>query len=235
VSLVRALPAAVLCFALIGLPSQIVRATSADSEQARGYFDRASAAFALGHYPVAAENFEKAFELKPDPALLYNAAQAHRLAGNKERALTLYQNYLRMYARAGKRAEVESRIEELKKAIERDREVATSPPITTIPTPSMPASPGYESGTPASSATAPSSTTSAESPPLPAAVDTNPAPASPVLVGQPEPAVTEKRRLTQKPLFWAAVGGVVAAAVAVVVIVALSGAKDPSPSFGVVK
>jgi hypothetical protein len=59
--------------------------------------------------------FEKAFELKSDPALLYNAAQSHRLAGNKERALALYQNHLRVYGRDAKAASIETRIEELKR------------------------------------------------------------------------------------------------------------------------
>ena len=116
----------------------------ATQSEARAYFDKATASFALGHYPVAAENFEKAFELKPDPALLYNAAQAHRLAGNKERALTLYQNYLRLYAKAVRRSEVETRVEELKKAIERDRQLATSPPTTTMPSALPPGPPASD-------------------------------------------------------------------------------------------
>jgi tetratricopeptide (TPR) repeat protein len=220
-----------LCGALVGLLARDARATGADSEQARAFFDRATAAFALGHYPVAAENFEKAFELKPDPALLYNAAQAHRLAGDKERALILYQNYLRIYPKAGKRSEVESRIEELKKAIERDREVATSPPTTTIPATGLPGSAGYEGNTPGFTPAPPAS-----APVPPPVVEVKAAnPAAPILIGQPEPTVSENRSLTHKPLFWAAVGGVVAAAAVVVLVVALSGPKDPSASFGVVK
>ena len=31
--------------------------------------------------------------------MLYNAAQAHRLAGDRQRALELYRNYLRVYGR----------------------------------------------------------------------------------------------------------------------------------------
>src|SRR6185503_7865633 len=89
------------------------------AEEAREYLDKATAAFALNRYAVAAENYEKAFELKPDPAVLYNAAQAHRLAGNKERALDLYQSYLRMYG-TEKRAEIEKHVENLKEAIEKD-------------------------------------------------------------------------------------------------------------------
>ena len=86
------------------------------AEEARDFLDRAAGAFALNHYAEAAENYEKAFALKPDPAVLYNAAQAHRLAGNKQRALDLYQSYLRMYG-SDKRAEIERHIESLKQAI----------------------------------------------------------------------------------------------------------------------
>ena len=81
----------------------------------------------LAHYAEAAESYEKAFALKPDAAVLYNAAQAHRLGGNKERALELYQSYLCLYG-GDRRAEVEGHIESLKQAIEKDRAVATSPP-----------------------------------------------------------------------------------------------------------
>jgi hypothetical protein len=231
-----------LLLALACLPVSAAYAAGAggaDQSEARAYFDKATAAFALGHYPVAADNFEKAFELKPDPALLYNAAQAHRLAGNKERAVILYQNYLRLYSKAVRRSEVETRVDELKKAIERDRQLATSPPITTMPSALPPGPPASDlTVAPAPVVTAPAAAaTVASSPakpaPLPAAFGTGPSAA--VLVAKPEPAETEKRALFQKPLFWGAVGGVVAAAVVVVLIVALGGPKDPSPSLGTVK
>ena len=121
-----------------GLLASLLLAGRADGkgkgkvDEVRAYLDKATAAFALSRYAVAAENYEKAFELKPDPAVLYNAAQAHRLAGNKERALDLYQSYLRMYG-TEKRAEIEKHVENLKEAIEKDRAVATSPPRTPAP------------------------------------------------------------------------------------------------------
>jgi hypothetical protein len=40
--------------------------------------------------------------------------------------------------------------------------------------------------------------------------------------------------LTQKPWFWVAVGGGVAVALTVILIVATGGSKDPSPSLGVI-
>jgi tetratricopeptide (TPR) repeat protein len=240
----RLLAPAAVCLALAGLPLHVARAAGSDSEQARSFFDKATASFALGRYPVAADNFEKAFELKPDPALLYNAAQAHRLAGDKERALVLYQNYLRLYAKAGRRSEVETRIEDLKKAIEHDHQVANSPPTTTMPSSVLPAVPTFGAEPAPAPAPPPPSptagTTFATSPapaPAPPVIDIKPAaPApAPILIGRSEATATDNRSLTQKPLFWAAVGGGVAAAIVVVLVVALSGAKDPSPSLGIVR
>src|ERR1700694_2874684 len=67
------------------------------AEDTKVMFERGMALYALGKYAEAAPLFERAFELKPDPALLYNAAQAHRFMGEKARALELYQSYLRLY------------------------------------------------------------------------------------------------------------------------------------------
>src|SRR5262245_9233952 len=89
------------------------RAIAGKQQDSQALREKATAAFALGQYAAAAEDFEKAYALTPEPALLYNAAQAHRLAGNKERALTLYRNYSRVYGKREKRADVEARIEEL--------------------------------------------------------------------------------------------------------------------------
>jgi tetratricopeptide (TPR) repeat protein len=60
-------------------------------------YDQATSAFGLGRYDEAAQKYEEAFSLQPDPVLLYNAAQSYRLAGNKTRALELYRNLLRIY------------------------------------------------------------------------------------------------------------------------------------------
>src|SRR5687767_9372424 len=59
------------------------------SEEARAKYEQATGAYALGKYEEAASLYEQAFELKVDQALLYNAAQAHRLAGNTKRAVEL--------------------------------------------------------------------------------------------------------------------------------------------------
>ena len=230
-----------------------------DADEARAYHEKAKAAFALSHYAQAAEFFEKAFELKSDPALLYNAAQSHRLAGNKQRALTLYQNYLHVYGRDDRRAQIEMRIDELKKAIEKDRtEVPVAPPAGWPPGMPAPGATGSKATTtspalrtaeparplpPAPSAPAPAAPAPIALAPMPA---TAPPPAavtpasstssSPTLLTQSstsgETSGNDERSLTQKPWFWVAVGGGVAAAVTVVLLLTLSKAKDPSASFG---
>ena len=88
----RCLAVTLLALAVSGRP-----AIAAEPSAARRAYDEATAAFGLGHYQEAAEKYETAFSLRPDPALLYNAAQAYRLAGNRPRALELYRNYLRLY------------------------------------------------------------------------------------------------------------------------------------------
>jgi tetratricopeptide (TPR) repeat protein len=111
---------------------------SADKiSDAKEHYKRGTAAYALGKYAEAATQYEAAFELSPDPALLYNAAQAHRIAGNKQRALTLYQSYLRMYGpQAENRDDVQRHIDELKRAIDVEDRAKNSPPTgptTTAP------------------------------------------------------------------------------------------------------
>jgi hypothetical protein len=194
-------------------------AQATPSDDARAYHDKAKAAFALEKYTQAAEAFERAFELKPDAAILYNAALSHRLAGNKERALGLYQNYLRVFGHVGKWMEVETRIEELKKAIAQDRAVATSPPTTTEPLKGE--TPEHKPVEP------PSAEVRLVVVPPPAAAPA----AAPVLVATPEPR-DEERPLTSRPLFWVGVGAGVAAIATVVLVVALSGSKDPMASIG---
>jgi hypothetical protein len=233
---------------------------SSEADEARAYHEKAKAAFALSHYAQAAEFFEKAFELKSDPALLYNAAQSHRLAGNKQRALTLYQNYLRVYGRDERRPQIELRIEELKKSIEKDRgEVPVPPPAGWPPGTSGPSAgakagastpPNLHAAEPAKPlTTAPPAPTTAPAPapialapmpttpPPPPAVTltSSPPPSSTLLTQSSSPAGTsgnDDGSLTHKPWFWVAVGGGVAAAVTVVLLLTLSKAKDPSASFG---
>ena len=192
-----------------------------NTADARAHFESGNAAYALGDYATAAAEYEKAFALRPDPALLYNAAQAHRIAGNKRRALLLYQNYLRVYGgQVSNRDEVRRHIATLRSAIESEHEAQTSPPTTPAPL----AGEGAH-------APPPPATTS----PSPPAMSPPPAtaPTGNALVARPEPA---EKPLLKRPWFWAVVGGsaLVVAGVAIGLGVGLSGAKDPRPSLATV-
>jgi tetratricopeptide (TPR) repeat protein len=124
----------VVFVAVAGLPSP--RAQAAEADEARAFLDRATTAAALAHYDVAAENFEKAFELRPDPEVLYKAAEAHDLAGNKPRALALYRSFLRIYGRTGGSAMIEARIEALGGEAAPGRPAAVAaPPAPAFPPP----------------------------------------------------------------------------------------------------
>jgi hypothetical protein len=187
--------------------------------EAREHFDKGLAAFALGHYSDAADEYEKAFELKTDSALLYNAAQAHRLAGHYERALKLYQSYQRIFGKRVKNGpKVQQHIDELTKLLAAQAKEKDRPPVDVIaPTPaSQPESATAATGT---SATAPD----------PASVEGKAQPngARPDLV-QAHP---ERKPLVKRPWLWVGVGGaVVAVGLGVGLGVGLS--RAPSPSFG---
>jgi tetratricopeptide (TPR) repeat protein len=224
----------VLLFSCLALGGQ---ARADNTEEARAYVNKATAAYALNHYAVAAENFEKAFELKADPALLYNAAQSYRLAGNKERALELYESYVRVYTgRKDARPDIEGHIKQLKEAIERDKAAATSPPITTMPmggAPSEGREPPPTSPPPVTPVTpiAPAGATSppgALAPPPSSAGTTS----SPVVLTQSADQSTGSDSVTKKTWFWVAVGGGVAAAVIVGLLIGLSGTDPASASIG---
>jgi tetratricopeptide (TPR) repeat protein len=233
---------AFILFGLFGLltlsPPLVGVARAGNTEEARVYLDKATAAYALNRYSVAAENFEKAFELKPDPALLYNAAQSYRLAGNKERALELYESYLRVYGKKdpSKREQIEGRIKELKQAIEHDKAVATSPPVTTEPV----GVPGPDTRPPAAAAPPPAApvqplssapSSSSAAPPPPAAPPPASASSSAVVLTQTgTPA--EDESIVKKPWFWVVVGGGVVAAAVTVLLLAKGGTNPAMPTLG---
>jgi tetratricopeptide (TPR) repeat protein len=98
------------CLALV-----VAVAAPARADDARQLYQRGTTAYALGHFDEAATLFEQSFAISNVPALLFDAAQAHRLAGHKARALELYQSYLRFAGEdAPHREEIGLRIDRLR-------------------------------------------------------------------------------------------------------------------------
>jgi tetratricopeptide (TPR) repeat protein len=213
--------ALVLVSLMVGSLVSVARADVSDD--ARTAFQHGTALYALHRFAEAAVQFEKAFELKPDPAILYNAAQAHRFAGNKPRALELYESYVRMYSDQPNATEVREHVRQLRAAIEAEHSATNAPPSAVAPLPSATAAPAGRtpSTTEPSSAPAPSSTPAAQ-----------PSSSATTLTASAAPP---ERPLVKKPWFWAVVGGaaVVVAAGVVLGVTLGSSTKDPSPTYGV--
>src|SRR6185503_18755441 len=62
--------------------------------KASSYVSQGLAAQEAGDYDTAIDRYSNAYQLTQHPVLLFNIAQAHRLAGRFDQALALYQKYL---------------------------------------------------------------------------------------------------------------------------------------------
>src|SRR4051812_21624426 len=85
------------------------------SAEARRLYAEGKTEYAQGHYVEAVQLFERSYALSGSPALLFNMAQAHRLAGSDHcaDAVALYKSYLAAEPNAENEKEVEERIEQL--------------------------------------------------------------------------------------------------------------------------
>jgi len=107
-------------------------AQAADNSEAQRHYTAGMAHYNLREYKEAIKEFEASYRLAPDPVFLFNLAQCHRLMKHDRDALYFYQAYLRARPDADNRAEVEKRVEALKKA------VALLPPEPAKPEPTEP-------------------------------------------------------------------------------------------------
>lgn len=95
---------------------------------ARKHYQDGTKAFDLGHFDEAIKEYEEAYRNFDDPVLLYNLAQAHRLAGHAADALRLYKVYLNRAPGAKNRTEVQTKIATLEKLVEEQRQSQSLPP-----------------------------------------------------------------------------------------------------------
>jgi tetratricopeptide (TPR) repeat protein len=101
------------------------RAKAGDHKaEAKAHYDNAVRQFDLGKYDDAAEEFKTAYDLTGEAAILYNVAQAYRLAGNFDLAAQFYRNVLRKLPEVQNRDEIKGRIVEMdERAAEQKRQV----------------------------------------------------------------------------------------------------------------
>ena len=187
-------------FAFIGsaaVLAAVVAATPApaskqrNAEAAREHAQRATIAYNLGHFDEAVAEFEAAYKLVLEPALLFNIAQAHRLGGHPDRALATYKAYLRTGPRAAAdRKQAEKWRDDLERALatppapagEARAEAASASPAGPTPAPFAPPPTGAAAPTPAAAPV------SAPLPPPAAPATTTPSEASTIIPGPIVPA-----------------------------------------------
>jgi tetratricopeptide (TPR) repeat protein len=63
-------------------------------EKARGLVSTANELYAKGEYPAALALYQRAFDVHPNPMILYNIARAHQQIGDVLRAAEHYEKYL---------------------------------------------------------------------------------------------------------------------------------------------
>jgi tetratricopeptide (TPR) repeat protein len=133
---------------------------------AESYYKKGKKAYTLGHFDDAIAEFEKAYEIEPEPIFIFNIAQSHKQNGNYQRALFFYRRYLQEAPGANDRAEVEEKMRALEAQLA--EKSAAPKPISPPPTSATVNAPQPPEHAPSPLMSGPSS------PPPVAAVPSNP-------------------------------------------------------------
>ena len=111
------------------LPAVALAAPGDDDRAiARKEYTEGTREFELGHFDEAIKHYEEAYRHRDEPVLLYNLAQAHRLAAHHAQALRLYKQYLIRMPQAANHDEVAQKIALLEKLVENERLARSMPP-----------------------------------------------------------------------------------------------------------
>ena len=207
-----------------------------DAEAKRLYLE-GTKAYSLGDFPKAIESYKRAFDVKPDPVLLYNIAQAYRLSSDFGQSLFFYKSFLRNMPDAANREEVEGRISEMESAMAKQKATASAPPTGPVaPGGKLPA--GGDASTIATrhtTETEPGTTTTPTegkttrlpSPDKAAEAGEAGSEVQPPVMPEPIDSGGHHRPIYKKWWFWAGVGAV--AVGAVVIVAAGSGGSSGAP------
>lgn len=127
---VRFEAAAVLIVALLG-STTTANADQRDKKQAKLHARKAAKLFEDKSYELALEEFQKAYDIFPVAALLYNMGQCHLFLGEHEKAIERFEAFLAEKPNTPYRDDVEKLIAEAQAELEKARKAreVESPPI----------------------------------------------------------------------------------------------------------
>jgi tetratricopeptide (TPR) repeat protein len=103
--------------------------------RARELNRRGMSKYELGDLPEALSLFKRAYEIHPEPRILFNIAQTHRKGRDYALALDAYRAYLRNMPDAPNRALVEERLGELEELLAAQKASDEKPPDGVTPAP----------------------------------------------------------------------------------------------------
>jgi tetratricopeptide (TPR) repeat protein len=114
---------AVAAFSRAALAAPPVAGDSSDGKaKAQKVFEDGKREYNLGHFDTAAGLFEQAYDLFRAPEFLFNIGQCYRNLGQNEKAIFVYESYLRDKPETKKRAMVEGFLTELRDALAAERD-----------------------------------------------------------------------------------------------------------------
>jgi tetratricopeptide (TPR) repeat protein len=135
-SVVSVTLAVILAVTLLGVTARDARAMQLSPPQRtemKQHYDKATRAYDIQKYMEAVEEYQKAYEIGGDPAMLYNVAQSYRLNDQLPDAIRFYRRYLQRSPNARNRDDVERKIAELEKTVEERRKIAAAVPVAQVP------------------------------------------------------------------------------------------------------
>ena len=121
-----------LAFALV-LALAVPAAADSSTEKARGHFKQGKAFQDAGAYERAAEEYKLAYEADARPEMLFNIAQAYRLAKRKEQAVDYFRQYLDKQPNGAGADEARRHVVTLTKEIDEENAAKQAPPPTVLP------------------------------------------------------------------------------------------------------
>lgn len=114
-----------LALALIAAGARTASADDPALVTAKLHFDRGEKLYALAKFGDALVEYQKAFDAKPLPDLLFNIGQCYRNLGDYDSAIFSYRKYLQLEPNAANRVQIEQLISDL--TAKRDEAAAARP------------------------------------------------------------------------------------------------------------